>query len=256
MMIDLGRLKAEEYFVKHIPFLIYKPDFNSFDQTVPLLSKKYNTKLIKIALHDLGTRVKEQDAFLFTKEVLDFPIDTETIIWLEDISPIDDKTSYVQHVLEEAHKNEYLHPIFTGIEKHCEGSVINIPVIYWDTDYNEQTYGHIYVQPGKCHSEFYAPQPLHFRVYMNIIYEVTKELNRIPDTKIETVNQKGASLGSIIQCASLALQKGAPLRIVTNEKFAVHKLLTDAIIRGWSKPVPTIFGGDLNGQNSRISSLG
>ena len=101
-----------------------------------------------------------------------------------------------------------------------------------------------------------APQPLHFRVYCNIIYEVTKALPTIPKTRLETSTHLVAELNSIIQCALLAVHKGEPVCISTDEPFSKHKLLTDAIMYGWSKPVPAIFVGDINGEDCGISTLG
>ena len=131
-----------------------------------------------------------------------------------------------------------------------------MPIVYWDADYGLYEYEHLYVQPSKCHSQFVAPQALHFRVYMNIIYEVIRELNKVPDAQLEVEGNRGGILSSILQVSLLAIQKGQHVRLASNERFATHKILTDAIMRGWSKPVKTVFEGDLNDKNSGISTVG
>lgn len=256
MTIDQAFEHANGYLQRNIPFLIYKPDFNSFDQTVPLLARRHHLKLIKLGMHNLGNIVKEHDALAFAKQVLTYPIDTPTIVWVEDISTIDDKAAFVAKVIEAAAKNSNIRLIFTGIEKHCAYAKLTLPIVYWDENYGIFDYEHTYVTPNQCYTIIMAPQPLHFRVYCNIIYEVTKALPAIPKTRLETSTHLVAELNSIIQCALLAVHKGEPVCISTDEPFSKHKLLTDAIMYGWSKPVPAIFVGDINGEDCGISTLG
>ena len=250
MSIDYTLLQAEQYFINRTPFLIFKPDFNSFDQTVPLLCLRNKTKIIKAAMHDLGRIVPEKDAFSFVKQVLDYPIKEDTAFWVEDISTLDDKPAFIAHVIEAARRNTYFRVVFTAIERHCPRSLLTIPFVSWDPDYSISIPDHIYFHPVKSHSEFTVPQALHFRVYCNIISEIIQTLKYIPDATLEVDGGKIASLNSIIKCAALAIQPNTVVRLTTHENFATHKLLTDAIISGWSKQVRPLFGDGFNEKNS------
>lgn len=237
-------LFASNFLRNHIPFLIYKPDLRSIDETVPYLAHKFNYKLIKIGLHDIGVCVKADLALYIVKDVLAVPIYEPTILWLEDISSIDDKISFIHRVNELITDPNYF-IVFTGIKECCNELNGMIPTLEWDTHYPEvKNYHMTYIQPCRCSTVLDAPADLHFRTYMHMLDSIKSFITgpNALDNIIFCTEQDSAQFSSIIRMSSLCIRKGTAVQVKTPFSYAQHTDFMGNLVEGWEKPVELIFG--------------
>lgn len=246
-MIDVDKpfLTASNYLNNRKPFIIYKPDNHSLDTTVLHLAYGLFYKLVKIAIHDLGTIVTSDVGLLLVKEALSQEIDTPTIFWIEDISVINDKPKFVHDVIDLLKDNENIHIIFTGIKAHCEFALQDLPSIEWDTYYDDSKYTQFtYLQPNQCSTTIMSPTTIHFRTVMNVVEVLQKEGNGMLPYASVTVRVSGdrrASLVSIIGLVSLGIHKGDMIQITSPLPYKQHNELIDMIIEGLTKSLDVVY---------------
>jgi len=227
--------EACKYLHDDVPFIIYKPDFCSYDLTVPYLAYKLNYNLVKVGLHDIGPCITANEAWYIVSQVL-FNDDRPTILWIEDISVVDDKLSFINKVWQ--FRTPTRHIVFTGIQHHCKSLPPTFRSITWDTQYKEVLYfDMVYVTAGTCQTILHAPQTLHFRVYNNIRKALTKHYKNIPYCVLENVDSRKASLDSLVGISLLAISAGNPVGISTKLPYNQHNEFVDVLTEGWTTPV-------------------
>jgi len=232
---DKPFIKACKYLHDGVPFIIYKPDGCSFDLTVPYLAHKLNYNLIKVGIHDIGPQVTSTEAWYVISQVL-FDSDEQTLIWIEDISVVDDKLDLINKVLPYTTKTR--HFIFTGIQKYCQDLPPDFKYITWDTRYNDVLFlDKVYVTAGRCQTVLHAPQPLHFRVYAHIHEALKKHYKTVPQCVFENQLGSKSSINSILGLSLLSINTGEPVGISTILPYTQHTELVDIIKEGWTIPV-------------------
>lgn len=243
-MIDIknnkGYLESSILLNNNTPFIILKPNMCSYDETIPYLAMTLGYELIKVGIHDIGCYVKHTDALSLIKESLLLKITGKTILWVEDISPVDDKALFIKRTLEMVNGgNVFI--IFTGVVDMCKELYGILPIIEWDENIPSiKQFLWKYITPSGCSTKIVAPQTLHFRVYSNIISELTREFGNIPDISIITENGNGR-LDSIISSIKLCIKRGDTIQISTSCRPVKHESVIECILRGWSEPVGFIY---------------
>lgn len=243
-MIDANFIQACQFVGSNIPFFISKPDRNSYDVTVPYLSKQLNLPLVKVGVHDLGGEVNVNDALYLIGYVLTKDFDKTTLLWVEDISGIDNKIEFVKKIIEQTKKNTNTRIVFTGVGNYCKDMFGVLPILEWDTRYNISDFSFTYVLPNQCETVLESPQDIHFRVYYNMWKELVSEFGVVPPAIIEVADYKMAPLSSGIQILSLCIKKGTPMKIMTRENYIKHTHLIDTIIKGLTKEVKICYNID------------
>lgn len=228
--------KAIELLEINTPFILFKPDNISFDITIPLLSQATKLPLVKIGVHNLGRVIRESDALHLIKSFVDFDQGTN-LLWVEDISGVDDKESLIRHISE---CSKYNRVVFTGIEKYCKDVVGIIPHINWDINGTRPQIPFTYILPNQCQTVIVSPQNLHFRVYSNMLSNLFREFKQPPPILLENKYNISAPINSIILVSSLCINKGDLVNIITGGNYATHSIVVDCIKSGLSKPVSEI----------------
>lgn len=235
MRSDEEYLQAENFIKTGVPFIITKSDLFSFDTTIPYLSYMLQIPLVKVGVHDIGDYSRETDATYFMRQITLYNPTKRTILWVEDISGVDDKVAFVKHVLEDT-KNTNWVVVFTSVRNESLG----LPVIEWDTKYSLPDIPMTYVTKVHCNTVIEAPQDLHFRVYANIAFTLTKQFGCVPTSLLEVAGNKLAPLSSVILLAALCIKKGQPVKVITKLPFVRHEQFMYALIEGWKTPVKSV----------------
>lgn len=228
---------AAAYVKDGVPFFVFKPEKDSFDTAIPYLAQQLSYSLIKVAIHDLGPITKAADALHLVRYVLDYGVRKPTILWVEDITVVDDKAKLISDVLQSTKENENIRVVFTCIKSQCEDVVAKLPGLDWDPKYAVPAFDFTQVFPDRCFTDIIVPQDMHFRVFTNAVEAITKELLSVPKFSIETTEGKQVDFSSIINVAALAMHKGDLVRVHSNEVYGKHAILVAALLAGWQKPV-------------------
>lgn len=229
--------KATQYVLTNTPFFVFKPDINSFDAAIPHLAAHNNLPLVKIAVHDLGQTVKVVDALNLIRWVLHSPMETQTLIWIEDISGVDDKEKLVADVLEYAKKEYEARIVFSGNRRECGNLSKVLPTLDWDTQYHVEPVNFTQVFPDKCCTDVAVYQDMHFRVYNNCLETILNEMKFTPVFSIENCKGEKSTFDSIISVAALGIKRGDRIRVHSNYDYIRHMWLVNSLLAGWQKPV-------------------
>lgn len=229
---------------KRVPFLILKPNVFSYDEAIPYLAMNLGYDLIKVGIHNIGYCVKENDALALIKESLLLPTFKNTILWIEDISPVDDKTSLVKKTIELVENRSSLFLIFTGITEMCKELTSWMPVVEWDEHLpSTKSFLWRYITPDSCSTKIVAPQALHFRVYSNIVDGLLKEFGTMPDIDIITEKDRG-TFSSLISTVKLCINDGTTVQISTKYRPLKHEDIVQCLLKYWSQPVGVLYEGN------------
>lgn len=230
-------IKVSNFLLHKTPFIILKPNFTSFDSVVPYMASLLQYNLIKVGVHDLGTYIRAEDAIALIKEALLLDIKKDTILWIEDITPVDDKDYFLHSLMELLRKNIHIYAVLTAVKGLCGSLQTPINFIEWDEDIPEtKNVLWEYITPNYCSTKIIAPQTLHFRVYTNIVRGIIKEFGNLPLITAITENGR-ATFDSLISISTLCIKKGMVVQIQTGTRPVEHHNIISHMMDFWSEPI-------------------